>query len=187
MSTSGEVRLRFSTSNIRSAIRRSALSPSNCGRFAASDIVFSGAQIAWHHWRHYQYTLDEAFLRERAYPLIRGVAEFYRTFPNLRRGEDGRDHLHLLNDQELLWGVRDPHNEIWAARGMLTHALHASRILDVDAALRKFGAPRKMQSIGMATLATIEHLMKPKRRQSASKKVQHERIMSQTMTIVSRA
>jgi len=99
-------------------------------------IVFSGAQIAWHHWLHYQYTLDEDFLRERAYPLIRGVAEFYRHFPNLVREEDDRLHLVHLNDQELLWGTRDPHNELWAMRGMLATALTASRILGLDAELR---------------------------------------------------
>ncbi len=99
-------------------------------------IVFSGAQVAWHHWRHYQYTLDEDFLRERAYPLIRGLAEFYRNFPNLVLEDDGRHHLHLLNDQELLWGTRDAHNELWAMRGMLTTAIEASKLLSVDAELR---------------------------------------------------
>ena len=99
-------------------------------------IVFSGAQVAWHHWLYYQYTLDEDFLRERAYPLLRGVAEFYRHFPNLVLEDDGRHHLHHLNDQELLWGTRDAHNEVWAMRGMLHAASTASELLGVDAELR---------------------------------------------------
>ena len=36
--------------------------------------------------------------------------------------EDGRDHLHFVNDQELLWGARDGHNEIWAIRGIVATA-----------------------------------------------------------------
>ena len=99
-------------------------------------ILFSGAQIAWQHWLHWEHTLDEEFLRERAYPLVRGVAEFYRHFPNLRLGDDGVYHLHGINDQELIWGTRDPHNEIWAMRGILATAIAASEILGVDEELR---------------------------------------------------
>jgi hypothetical protein len=99
-------------------------------------IFFSGAQIAWHHWLYWEYTQDKEFLRTRAYPLIRGVAEFYRNFPNLKLGKDGLYHLHRVNDQELLWGVRDPHNEIWAMQGIFATAIAASKILNVDADMR---------------------------------------------------
>lgn len=36
-----------------------------------------GAWLSRHLYEHYLYTMDEEFLRETAYPLIRGCAEFY--------------------------------------------------------------------------------------------------------------
>ncbi|MGW6283104.1 glycoside hydrolase family 95 protein [Kribbella sp. NPDC055071] len=38
--------------------------------------VMAGAWIASHLWEHYEYSLDETFLREQAYPVIRGAAAF---------------------------------------------------------------------------------------------------------------
>ena len=37
---------------------------------------FGGAWMCQHLWTHYEYTRDEKFLREVAYPVIRGAAEF---------------------------------------------------------------------------------------------------------------
>ncbi|BBO34691.1 hypothetical protein PLANPX_4303 [Lacipirellula parvula] len=36
-----------------------------------------GAWLCHHLWQHYLYTGDKTFLRERAYPLMRGAAEFF--------------------------------------------------------------------------------------------------------------
>lgn len=38
------------------------------------------AWLAQHPWEHYCYTLDTAFLRHRAYPLMKGAAEFILDF-----------------------------------------------------------------------------------------------------------
>ena len=38
------------------------------------------AWLAQHPWEHYCYTLDTTFLRERAYPLMKGAAEFILDF-----------------------------------------------------------------------------------------------------------
>lgn len=38
------------------------------------------AWLAQHPWEHYCYTLDTAFLRQRAYPLMKGAAEFILDF-----------------------------------------------------------------------------------------------------------
>ncbi|MCC7354244.1 MAG: glycoside hydrolase N-terminal domain-containing protein, partial [Anaerolineae bacterium] len=46
-----------------------------------------GPQIAADFWRHWQYTRDEGFLKEYAYPVIREVARFYTGV--LKRREDG--------------------------------------------------------------------------------------------------
>ncbi len=99
-------------------------------------IFFSQAQIAWHYWLHYEYTRDETWLRERAYPMLRGVAQFYRTYPNIREGDDGRYHIYNVNNGEGVWGGQDPHEEISAIMGVLPLAIKAAELLDVDAELR---------------------------------------------------
>ncbi|MGP3770665.1 glycosyl hydrolase family 95 catalytic domain-containing protein [Streptomyces sp. SDT5-1] len=35
------------------------------------------AWLAWHLWDHYTYTLDETFLRERAYPVLKEVCQYF--------------------------------------------------------------------------------------------------------------
>ncbi|MCE6998675.1 glycoside hydrolase family 95 protein [Saccharothrix sp. S26] len=37
----------------------------------------AGAWLALHHYEHYLFTKDEVFLRERAYPVLKGLAEFW--------------------------------------------------------------------------------------------------------------
>jgi alpha-L-fucosidase 2 len=41
--------------------------------------VTGGAWLAMHLWEHYEYNLDEEFLRDQAYPVLRGAAEFLLT------------------------------------------------------------------------------------------------------------
>ncbi|QJC54224.1 glycoside hydrolase family 95 protein [Paenibacillus albicereus] len=48
-----------------------------------------GAWLALHAWEHYRYGLDEAFLRERAYPVLRDAARFFLD----ALIEDGRGRL----------------------------------------------------------------------------------------------
>jgi len=99
--------------------------------------IFSrGAKIAYQFWQRYEYTLDEAWLRERAYPILKGVAEFYRNYPNLRKGSDGKYHLHHVNSNESIWGGRDPDEEISSMKGLLPVTIRASEILGVDADVR---------------------------------------------------
>lgn len=49
----------------------------------------SGAWICLHLWEHYTFSQDEEFLRNRAYPLFRGCAEFFVNW----LVEDGKGHL----------------------------------------------------------------------------------------------
>lgn len=37
----------------------------------------AGAWLAWHYWDHFQFTRDEEFLKQRAWPVIRGAADFW--------------------------------------------------------------------------------------------------------------
>jgi hypothetical protein len=99
-------------------------------------ILGTTAKVAYLFWRRYEYTLDRDWLHDRAYPMIRGAAEFYRHFPNLRKGEDGRFHLHHVNSNESVLGARDTDEDLSAMRGIFSVALGASEILGADAELR---------------------------------------------------
>jgi len=87
-----------------------------------------------HAWWHYRFTGDEAWLRLHAYPLLRGVAEFYRSLA--RRGDDGHWHIHGTNAHEDFWGVTDSIMDLAAIRGTLPLAIRAAEILGEDADLR---------------------------------------------------
>jgi hypothetical protein len=79
--------------------------------------------------------MDERWLRERAYPMLRGTVEFYRNFPNLKK-ENGVYHLYHTNSNEPAWGVKDSDEDIAAIRGVTPLLLRASDILNVDAEMR---------------------------------------------------
>ncbi len=94
------------------------------------------ARIAELFWQRYQYTMDETWLRERAYPMIKGAAEFYRNFPNFKKGEDGKYHIHNVNNSESSWNSSDTAYEIFSIRTIFPLAIRASELLGVDADLR---------------------------------------------------
>ncbi len=99
--------------------------------------IFSrGAKIAYTYWQRYEYTLDKTWLRDQAYPMLKGVAEFYRSYPNITKDEDGRYHIHHVNSNESVQGGRDPDEEISSIMGILPATIKASEILGVDAELR---------------------------------------------------
>jgi len=99
-----------------------------------SHLVSSGAELAIHAWWRYRYTGDFAWLRSHAYPLLRVVAEFYRSFA--RPGDDGRYHIHGANAHEDFWGVTDGIMDLAAIRGTLPLAIRAAELLDADPELR---------------------------------------------------
>jgi hypothetical protein len=101
-----------------------------------SHILGSTAKIAYLYWRRYEYTLDRAWLQARAYPMLKGAAEFYRHFPNLRRGDDGLWHIHHVNSNESMLGARDTDEDLSAMRGVLAAAIRAAELLEIDAPLR---------------------------------------------------
>lgn len=94
------------------------------------------AKIACLYWLQYEYTMDEAWLRERAYPMLRGTVEFYRNFPNLQKESDGRYHIHGTNSNEPAWGVTDSDEDMSAMHGTVPLLLRASETLGVDAGMR---------------------------------------------------
>jgi hypothetical protein len=118
--------------------------------FGAVTHIFSrSAKIAYMFWQRYEYTHDEAWLRERAYPMLRGVAEFYRNFPNTLKGDDGKYHIHHVNSNESVRDARDTDEEIAGMRGIFPALIRASEILDVDA---------DMQSVWQEFLANLAPL-----------------------------
>jgi hypothetical protein len=99
--------------------------------------IFSrGAKIAYQYWLRYEYSQDKTWLRDRAYPVIKGVAEFYRNYPNLKKEADSRYHIHYVNSNEPLWGGKDTDEEISSMMGILPVAIRASETLGVDAEMR---------------------------------------------------
>ena len=100
-------------------------------------ILGTTAKIPYLFWRRYEFTLDQDFLKTRAYPMLKGAAEFYRHFPNLKKGDDGRLHIHHVNSNESVLGARDTDEDLSAMRGVLPAAIRAAEILGVDADLRK--------------------------------------------------
>jgi len=51
--------------------------------------TMGGAWVCSHLWEHYQFTRDEKFLREQAYPVMKGAAEFLAAW----LVDDGSGHL----------------------------------------------------------------------------------------------
>ena len=103
------------------------------GPYGAVNHIFgSTAKIAYYYWRRYEFTMDRKWLRTRAYPMLKGAAEFYRNYPNVKRGDNGKWHIHSTNSNESVYGARDTDEDISAMHGVTAVALRASQILDVD-------------------------------------------------------
>jgi hypothetical protein len=105
-----------------------------CGE--VSHILSSGAKIAFRYWWRYEYTQDQTWLRDRAYPILKGIAELYRNFPNVNKGTDGKYHIHNINNHEPIKGAQDTLEELSAMHGIFPVVIRASEILDVDAEMR---------------------------------------------------
>ncbi len=95
-----------------------------------------GAWLCQHLWFRYDYTQDVEFLREQAYPIMRGAALFFLDF--------------LIEDPETGWLISTPSNspEIGGLvagpsmdhqiiRNLFSHCIQASEILGVDEDLRE--------------------------------------------------
>jgi hypothetical protein len=99
-------------------------------------ILSSGAKIAHLFWQHYEHTQDREYLAKQGYPILKGVAEFYRNFPNLNRGADGKYHIHHVNNHEPVQDATDTQEELSAMHGLFPVAIRAARTLGVDADLQ---------------------------------------------------
>lgn len=117
-------------------------------------ILGTTAKVAYLYWRRYEYTLDDAWLRERAYPMLKGAAEFHRNFPNFGKGDDGKYHIRHVNSNESVMGARDTDEDLSAMRGVFAAAIRAGSILGVDPELR---AQWREVLDNLAPLPTSDH------------------------------
>ncbi len=107
------------------------------GTFGHVTHIFSrGAKIAYQYWQRYEFTRDTSWLRSTGYPVIKGIAEFYRNFPNTRKEKDGKYHIFNVNDNESVRGGHNTIEEISSMMGIFPAAIRASEILGLDYDLR---------------------------------------------------
>jgi alpha-L-fucosidase 2 len=116
------------------------------GKTAVIDGVYwgmfplGGAWMTLPLWEHFQFTNDTVYLREKAYPVMKGAAEFIRTF--LFEGPDGylvtapsyspeNSYIDPLSGKEFKLTYA-PTMDIQIAREVLGNCRNAARILRVD-------------------------------------------------------
>jgi len=99
-------------------------------------ILSSSARLPYLYWQRYEYTQDIDWLCDRAYPMLKGGAEFYRNFPNVKKGPDGMYHIDHVNNNEGSWDCFDPMDEVASMHGIFPAAIKASELLGVDSQLR---------------------------------------------------
>lgn len=116
------------------------------GKLQWSCWVSGGAWLCRHLWEHYLYGQDKAFLKETAYPLMRGAVEFLLDY----LVEDGEGGLMFAPstspENEYLWEgkkqavTRDGAMDITISRELLQHYLQCCTVLQVKEELAERAA-----------------------------------------------
>lgn len=102
-----------------------------------------GAWLSLHLWDHYDYTRDRAFLRRRAYPVMKEAAEFLLTY----LVEDARGHLvtgpsispenqYTAADGTAVKLCMGPAMDTQIANALFSRVIEASKLLGIDADFR---------------------------------------------------
>ncbi|KPK46491.1 MAG: hypothetical protein AMK72_09805 [Planctomycetes bacterium SM23_25] len=101
--------------------------------------VTGGAWLCQHLWMRYDFTRDAEFLRTRAYPIIRGAAQFFADFliEDPRPGYARRLISTPSNSPEQGGLVAGPTMDHQIIRNLFTNCIEASKVLGVDEAFRK--------------------------------------------------
>lgn len=111
---------------------------------AGCDILPScGAWLAENFWWHYEFTGDVEFLRRRAYPFLKGIAEFWEDFlvPHPETGllvtvpSQSPENSFVDGSVSMLYCV-SPTFDLLLIREVLTRCLSASLVLGEDKHLR---------------------------------------------------
>jgi len=90
-----------------------------------------GAQIALDFWRYFQYTGDDAFLRESAWPVIREVTRFNAAC--LIAGKDGLYHIVKTSAYEGSPLFDDTITDLAMIRALLPVSIRVGKLLGHDA------------------------------------------------------
>jgi len=106
--------------------------------------AMSGPWLCAHLWEHYEFTKDKEFLRRRAYPVMKGSAEFYLSWLI----DDGKGHLttcpsfstensFLAPDGRRAFTSAGCTMDMALIHEIFTHCIEASQLLGVDAEFRE--------------------------------------------------
>lgn len=110
------------------------------GRFEAYNpyvgfLFTSGLELSHHYLTYARHAGGQAFERERAYPMVKGVVEFVSAL--LAREADGRYHLEPANALESWWMVRDPADTLAGIAAIFPEFIRLSEKYSRDAPLRE--------------------------------------------------
>lgn len=97
-----------------------------------SHIFSTTAKIAYWMWKCFLILDDREWLREKAYPFIRGTAQLYGNLPLITKGKDGKLHIEHCNNHEAVWDCMDAVSEMAAMHGILPIAIKAAELLETD-------------------------------------------------------
>jgi alpha-L-fucosidase 2 len=98
--------------------------------------VTGGAWLCQDLWEHYAFTGDKAFLRKRAYPIMKGAAQFFADFLS----EDPKTGSLIStpsNSPENGGLVAGPTMDHQIIRDLLTNCIEGSKVLGVDEDFRQ--------------------------------------------------
>jgi len=98
--------------------------------------VTGGAWLCQHLWERYAFTGDETFLKKRAYPVMKGAAEFFVDFL-IEDPKTGRLISTPSNSPENGGLVAGPTMDHQIIRDLLTNCIRASEILGIDRDFRE--------------------------------------------------
>ncbi len=90
----------------------------------------TGTEMAHQMYSYYLYTGDEAFLKEKVYPLLKETVTYHLNF--LTREADGTYHVYPSNARETYWWIKDSITDLTALRATLPILIDVSRILSFD-------------------------------------------------------
>lgn len=115
----------------------------NAGVICYAFWPMGGAWLCRHLWEHYQYTADKKFLAEKAYPLMKGAAQFCLDW--LVEGEDGYlvtnpstspENSFLFNGKRLSASIAST-MDMAIIRDLFSGCIEASRIIETDEDFRR--------------------------------------------------
>lgn len=135
----------------------------------------AGAWMAMTLWRHYQFTGDRQFLREKAYPVLKGAAEFLLDY--LIEDRDGQLLVVPSTSPENAYihpktgkAVRITRASTYSTaivRAVFESVIAGSELLDVDAAFREqlITAVTKLPAVRIGADGTIQEWIEDYREQ----------------------